>query len=598
MSGKGSLIVAFLICQVTFAMAQKVKYKDLIELLNAKQYEMAEPFLKRYLKENDDNASAYLYMGIVYQEKSLQKDLLKQTEPLVVAIDSAIYFYEKVYPLITEKEIKRHGDDNYQMYIRRDMRTGEFRVTQSDVQLDIETRLKSLKEKRERVKPLKNYFVQAEKQYGRAREFYIGIQNKYATEKEFYLRSDDQLLVELNNLIAVYDSSQAAFKSYKSILENIGKTTYNQQLSLLDITDFKRDGATEADFLVNDLKLWDYTRWAHKSSDVIQKEIIPLRDNLISYDIEINKLDKKLRTDSVSVRNDLTKLVDKLIQSQLKKFDSDPLPTGVFNMKIAELEYFSDLITYKPFRDTANVALRLSSLEKEIASVRKLDSIAKKLMARDFEKDQLDYKHFISNAYGTPIVLQANIKRTQEFAHRELAKKEKEHEDSAQLLKWVFVAPDSVPLFQDENDKHAFKPLVVVNDTYTIGLKYVDSLAVGYFYSITPSRIPDLGFTFPVDAPNFKKRNLPIIKGLGFHETDQVYFALIYSESKDAEGFPVTVARISRTDGLAWNNNYKFELKPAELMYSASSGELTIKSTSPTGESKIVVLDKNGKKLQ
>lgn len=597
MSGKSSLIVAFLLCQVTFAMAQKVKYKDLIELLNAKQYEMAEPFLKRYLKENDNNASAYLYMGIVYQEKSLQKDLLKQTEPLIIALDSAIYFYEKAHPMITEKEIKRN-DENYQMYIRRDMRTGEFRVTQSDVQLDIETRLKSLKEKREKIKPLKSYFIQAEKQYGRAREFYFGIQSKYANDKEFYLRSDDQLLVELNNLIAVYDSSQAAFKNYKSILENIGKTTYNQQLSLVDITDFKRDGATPADFLVNDLKLWDYSQWAQKSSDVIQKEIIPLRDNLISYDIEINKLDKKLRTDSVSVRNDLTKLVDKLIQSQLRKFDPDPLPTGVFNMKIAELEYFSDLISNKPFRDTSNVALRLSSLEKEISSVRKLDSIAKKLVARDFEKDQLDYKHFISNAYGTPIVLQANIKRTQEFAHRELVKKEKELQENSQLLKWVFVAPDSVPLFHEETDKHPFKPLVIANDNYTMGLKYMDSLAVGYFYSITPSRIPDIGLTFPVDAPNFKKRNLPIIKGLASHETDQVYFALIYSESKVGDGFPATVARINRTEGLAWNKNYKFELKPSELIYSPSSGELTIKSTSPTGESKIVVIDKTGKKLQ
>jgi len=80
MCRKGALIVAFLLLQVTFSIAQKVKYKDLIELLNAKQYEMAEPFLKRYLKETTDNASAYLYMGIIYQEKSLKNDILKQTE--------------------------------------------------------------------------------------------------------------------------------------------------------------------------------------------------------------------------------------------------------------------------------------------------------------------------------------------------------------------------------------------------------------------------------------------------------------------------------------------------------------------------------------
>jgi len=597
MCRKGSLIAAFLICQATFAMAQKVKYKDLIELLNAKQYEMAEPFLKRYLKENDDNASAYLYMGIIYQENSLQKDLLKQTEALISNIDSAIYFYDKAYPLITEKEIKRN-DENYQMYIRRDMRTGEFRVTQSDVQLDIETRVKALKDKRDRIGPLKRNFIQAEKLYGRASEFFKAIQGKYNNEKEFYLRSDDQLLVELNNLIAVYDSSQVAFKAYKSVLQTIGKTTYNQEVNLMEIHDFKKDGVAGADFLVNDLKLWDYTRWAQKSFDVISKEIIPLRDNLISYDIEINKLGKKLKTDSISVKSDLTKLVDKLLLNQLAKFDPDPMPTSVFHMKIAELEYYSDLIANKPLRDSSNVAVRMSCVESEIKSIRRLDSIATQLMTRDFDKEALDYKHFITNAYGTSAVLRANIKATKDYSHRELARKEQELENTMQLLKWVFVAPDSIPLFMEEVDKRPFKPLIIVNDTYTAGLKYIDSLAVGYFYTITPSRIPDLAFNFPVDGPNFKKRNLPIIKSLSFQDANQIYFVLIYSENKGTDGFPVTLAKITRGDGLLWSHNYKFELKPVELLYSVNSNELMIKTSNATGESKIVAVDKNGKKLQ
>ncbi|MBK7650426.1 MAG: hypothetical protein IPJ20_06275 [Flammeovirgaceae bacterium] len=291
MSRKGTLILAFLFLQVTFGIAQKVKYKDLIELLNAKQYEMAEPFLKRYLKDNDDNASAYLYMGIIYQDKSLQNDLLKQTEALILNLDSAIFFYEKAYPMITEKEIKKN-DENYQMYIRRDMRTGEFGLKQSDVQLDIETRTKALKEKRDKIKPLKNHFVESEKLYLRSMGFFKAIQERFVSDKELFLRADDQLLVEFNNLIAVFDSSQVAFKGYKSILQTLGKTNYNQELTLLEIKDFKKDGLTAPDFLSNDLKLCDYSGWSKKSFDIVQKEIIPLRQNLISYEIEINKLGK------------------------------------------------------------------------------------------------------------------------------------------------------------------------------------------------------------------------------------------------------------------------------------------------------------------
>jgi hypothetical protein len=597
MCRKGALIIAFLLLQVSFSMAQKVKYKDLIELLNAKQYEMAEPFLKRYLKETTDNASAYLFMGIIYQEKSLKNDLLKQTEALVVNIDSAIFYYDKAYPMITEKEIKRN-DENYQMYTRRDLRTGEFGIKQSDVQLDIETRVKGLKEKRDKVKPLKNNFLQSQKLYNRANEFFKAIQAKFENEKEFYLRSDEQLLVELNNLIAVYDSSQVAFKSYKSILQTVGKTDYNQELTLLEINDFKKDGVTSTDFLLNDLRLWDYSRWAHKSYDVIQKEIVPLRDNLISYDIEINKLHEKLKKDSISVKNDLTKLVDKILFNQLTKFDPNPMPTAIFNMKIAELEYFSDLISNKPLRDSSNVAVRITAIQSEIKSVKKLDSITGLLVKRDFDKEGLNYKHFIANAYGTPAVLRSRIKSTHEFALREVISKEKEWEENMQALKWVFAEKDSIPLFTDDSEKRIYKPFVIVNDQYTLGLKYVDSLAVGYFYTITPSRIPDIALNFPVDAQHFKKRSLPILKALSLQDANQVYFALFYSESKLAEGFPATLTRVNRSGGLAWSNNYTFELKPSELLFSSSTGELTIKTSSTNGESKIVVIDKGGKKLQ
>src|SRR5688572_11458531 len=74
---------------------KKVKYKDIFGLLNVKQFEQAEPFLKAYLKENDDNPNAYLFMGMIYQEKSSKDDVLKQTNLAITHMDSAIFFYTK-----------------------------------------------------------------------------------------------------------------------------------------------------------------------------------------------------------------------------------------------------------------------------------------------------------------------------------------------------------------------------------------------------------------------------------------------------------------------------------------------------------------------
>src|SRR5688572_13929511 len=84
-------IVLFLFATTVYG--QKVKYKDIFGLLNTKQYEAAEPFLKKYLKENDDNPNAFLFMGITFQEKSSKEDILRRTARAISYMDSAIYFY-------------------------------------------------------------------------------------------------------------------------------------------------------------------------------------------------------------------------------------------------------------------------------------------------------------------------------------------------------------------------------------------------------------------------------------------------------------------------------------------------------------------------
>jgi len=156
-----------------------------------------------------------------------------------------------------------------------------------------------------------------------------------------------------------------------------------------------------------------------------------------------------------------------------------------------------------------------------------------------------------------------------------------------------------VPLTMVRSMKYKHSPLVIQSETFTSGLKYgADSVANGYFYTITRTRVPDVKVTFAVDKASFQRRNLPVIKGLGSKDANgQVYFAAIYSETKVDNKFPVTIAKIYRTDGLAWTTNYKFEFPPSELIFSSDTGELSVKIASPTGESKVLIIDKNGKLL-
>jgi hypothetical protein len=573
---------------------QKVKYKDIFGLLSTKQYETAEPFLKKYLKDNDDNPNAFLYMGIIFQEKSSKMDVLKQTALVVANMDSSIIYYDKAYKTIDEREVRKEKD-YYQAYNRRDLRTGEFGVKLSDIQFDIEKKIQGLKERIDKVKMVKYYFTLADSLYEKSNILYASLTKLYPAERQLYLRADEKTMKDLTSLSNKFDSCTKAFDQYKTTSAELGRTGYNQVITLVEITDFATNGTTGADFYQNDIKLWDYKKFATKSSQIIEKDIIPMRSHLITYDIEINKLRERLNTDSVSVSSDLTKLIDVLLYEQLKRYDPEPLPMEVFSMKTADLEYRSAVIEHKTLKDSADVHFRLGLVNKELKFLNKLDSIAGKLAAADIDQKAIDYAYFITNTYSNTIVLHSYIKALKEYAVREKRGKAEELANTQEALNWIIEGADSIPLKTEQVDKR-FKPLFVKDEDYTVGLVYQDSLsAEGYFYTITPKRLPALKFNFKVDKPSFKQSRFSNMKALTYSDpAGHIYYILFYSQRPNKEKYPATLAKIYASDGLAWSNNISLGFIPAEVTFKPETSELTIRD----GGTAQLVVDKNGKVIK
>lgn len=184
--------------------AQKVKYKDLFGLLSTKQYEIAEPFLKRYLRDNDDNPNAFLYMGIIYQEKAINMDILKQTSQVTQLTDSAIHFYSIARTTINDRELRKNKE-YYEAYNRRDLRTGEFGVKLSDIQFDIEKKIEALQERKDKVRMVKYYFSLSDSLYKKSNSLFKSLQDMYPEARHLYLRSDQNTLKQLNDLSLRFD---------------------------------------------------------------------------------------------------------------------------------------------------------------------------------------------------------------------------------------------------------------------------------------------------------------------------------------------------------------------------------------------------------
>ena len=574
---------------VSPAFGQKVKYKDIFALLNTKQYELAEPFLKRYLVENDDNPNAFLFRAIIFHEKAGKSDILKQTALALSNMDSAIIFYNKAHETIDDREVRKNKE-YYQAYNRRDLRTGEFGVKLSDIQFDIEKKIEGLRERIDRVKMTRHYFSLADTLYKKALAQYSALQEKFETQRHLYLRADENTINDLRLLSARFDSCAKAFESYKTIssTDNFG---YNQVFSPVDIADFEKDGREPADFYSDQPLIWNYKQFADKSLGVIEKEIFPMRQHLITYDIEINKLRNKLESDSVSVRSDLTKLVDQLLYDQLKKYDPNPLPMQVFAAKTADLDYRSAVLEHQSLADSSDVHLQLSMAKTELKLVTRLDSLAGMIVIENLDEKAKDYQQFVDNTYNSTGVLKSYVRSLKDFADRELKIKQQTMWKREMALDWIADGADSIPLTLNHSGSR-YKPLVIMDESYTAGLHFIDSAnANGYFYTITPSREPVVKVIFPVDKAAFREKNLPVTKSIAYAEpSGQLYFVLTYSEQQGQGKYAATLAKIYRTDGLAWRQPLQLPFLPRELMFKPDTGELMIKN-----ETQEVVVDKNGK---
>ncbi|MBL7846541.1 MAG: hypothetical protein JNL40_03660 [Cyclobacteriaceae bacterium] len=588
-----SLILALLVASA--ATGQKIKYKDLFVLLSAKQYSEAEPFLKKYLKDNTDNPNAYLYMGLILEDKAAHADILKETERYSSLLDSAVLYFALANKGMTEKEVSRN-EDYYQMYNRRDLRTGNFGVKHSDVLLDIETRMK-LKDRAKLALKLKSQFKAAEASYLQSLRLYGKIQALYPDMKQLYLQSDDSLTLRLNHLASVYDSCHIHFNDYKATAKVMGKIGYNQDLNPQDILDFKRQQSA-VDFYADDIKLQDFKRWALSTEEVIRKEIQPLRDQLVARDAELNKLQQQIKKDSVSVVQDLRILRGKGFP-ELLKIDPNPLPIQVFQMKEAEIEFGSQVSENRPLRDSASLALQVAGLKKEIALAHRLDSIANYLVERDVEAELANYRHFVNTAYGSTAVLKSLIRGTRELALREIIRRESAIKRKTDALQWIVDGADSIPLMSPAPEQSKFKPLVQQEEKFTSGLTFADSLGTGYFYTISPSRKVAVKATYKVNPDAFKKRYLPVTKAMAIQdELGLVFFVLTYQETKMKDKYQATLTKIYKVEGLAWSVNLELDQLPIELVFTKESSEIIIKTKSSIGEVFAIVFDRDGKPIK
>lgn len=587
------LALFFFLSALSPAWAQKVKYKDIYALLSTKQYEQAEPFLQQYLDaEKKPIPNAFLFRALIYAERAGKVDVLKQREQGLALVDSALIYFDRARNTIDEKEIRRNKD-YYQIYSRRDLRTGEFGIKLSDIQLDIDKRTEMLRARSTGIISTTAFFARADSLYRGSQALFASLRERYATLRELYLRADEAAIADLTKLSLRFDSCANAFERYRGASATVGNFSYRQEFLPVEIKDYEREGLTPADFFEDQPSVWDYKTFADRALSVISNDIVPMRKHLVAYDIEINKLREKLDTDSVSVRSDLTRIIDKLLYDQLKKYDPRPLPLELFNVKIAHLEYRSLLIEHLPLRDSVHAHLQMELASKEQATLNRLDSALSRVNGADLQQRARDYQYFVNETYGQPSVLVSFVSTLTDQIGREREEMQARVDLATEGLRWIVDGNDSIPLYNPV-DGNPYK-MLFTDDKLTTGLHFADSLRpTGYFYTIVPSLRPEVSVRFPVDKSGFRQGQLSQTKALANTDAGgQIFLVLVYSEVPAQAKYRATLAKIYRSDGLSWANPFNLGFIPNGLFVNSGTGEITIQ-----GETESILIDKNGKLMK
>jgi hypothetical protein len=208
----------------------------------------------------------------------------------------------------------------------------------------------------------------------------------------------------------------------------------------------------------------------------------------------------------------------------------------------------------------------------------RLDSLSGQLLARNLDSLALDYPQFVKDTYGSAAAVRGYVGTTKEYAATAKLQEEIRLNKLAESMRWIVSGQDSIPLFIGEVASK-YKPLIISDERFTAGIHYADSLSpLGYLYSINAARVPEVKVMFPVEKSCFREARLGSSKALSFTDAaGHLYYVLIYSVRPDQDNkIDATLAKIYKTDGLAWSMDYKLAFIPTELQFATLTGELTI----------------------
>ena len=589
------LFLFLILCSTLQLSAQKVKYKDLFVFLNAENFTEGDRYLRIFLANEPDHPNANFYMGMMLQSYLADIDMLQETERFGLVADSSVMFYEKSKGLITEKEVKKHDDDYYAAYRRRDMRTGKFEVTISDVYLKIEQSVNEVQESKQNSILLSSLVATATGYYEDCLEIYAMLATSYPSQNDLLLMSDKTTVELLDELIIKYDSSLSNIAKYGEILGKKGFITLN------NVDSFPNDDQQLADFFTEPVVLSDFGSWAAVSMGKIEQDIVQIRELLVIHDTELDILYNECLSDSSDVRPRAFELATNQVPRALLQYDEAPFTRALFDYKISELNYFSTLFQWHLLvEDSADVGYQIVVLDELQHQQSELAQLLNSLQEIDMTLPQRRYQDFLESRYGGLSDYQGYLSERDNLVTKQQTYLDQTMSYLLEADKFAIYHGDSISLsargyYQNDSLGYSYTTLRLDSmDLRTLkayGIyQHADATAIFSFLAPSSRQVEEVSF-FLLDTA-FNALDLVNVETLSLANDDGQLTWIISKSNNDAlNTFTTQVVQLSMDNAVSWSQTYQLAARPIEIALSSDSGLLNI---SAHGEELLLALNETG----
>ena len=233
---------------------RRLKYKDIYEIIIQGDKETSYTQLLAYQKQDPQFASTYFQLALI------AKVWAKQYDPLTDFKMAQFFIYNtKLYFGLAKLKMIAESGKNREYYENAGIVPAKKKISPEEIAAFIDSNMVEIKEYERQITAISNYFSKTVEYYNNCVFLFKEVNRDYDKVKDIYLGSEKELIDKLTKIKIKFDSTIICFNNYSQAIKEYPILNYHQKYELKSIETFRLDGLTNANFLQNDIVLWNYS---------------------------------------------------------------------------------------------------------------------------------------------------------------------------------------------------------------------------------------------------------------------------------------------------------------------------------------------------